>query len=70
MSKIIAHDENELTIQVTVKLTESLLEMENSILDACNDIGCLATGEALKNFDADGSPIMVGNIKRKRYTTE
>jgi hypothetical protein len=63
MSEIIAHDENELTMQVTVKLTGSLSEMENSILDACNDIGCLATGEALKKFDADGSPIMVGNIK-------
>lgn len=63
MAKIIAHSENELTLQVTVKLTGSLMEMENSILDACNDMGCLATNEALKKFDADGSPILVGQIK-------
>ena len=63
MAKIIAHDENELTIQVKVKLTGSLMEMENTILDACNEVGCLATGEALKQFDADGSPILVGKTK-------
>jgi hypothetical protein len=57
VAEIIAHNDNELTIQVTIKLTGSLLEMENAILDSCNDIGCLATTEALQKFDTDGSPI-------------
>jgi hypothetical protein len=63
MAEIITHKEDEITIQVTLKLSGSLMEMENSILDACNEVGCLATEEALQKFDADGSPILVGNIK-------
>jgi hypothetical protein len=39
MAEIIAHNGNELTIQVTIKLTGSLLEMENTILDSCNEMG-------------------------------
>jgi hypothetical protein len=63
MAEIITRNGNELTIQVTIKLTGSLLEMENTILDSCNEIGCLATTEALKKFDTDGSPIKLGEIK-------
>ena len=36
MVEIIALNGNELTIQVIIKLTGSLLEMENTILDSCN----------------------------------
>ena len=63
MAEIIARNDNELTIQVTIKLTGSLMEMENTILDGCNEIGCLATTEALKIFDTDGSPIKLGDTK-------
>lgn len=63
MAKIIACNDNELTIQVTVKLTGSLMEMENRILDSCNEMGCLATAEALQKFDTDGSPIKLGDTK-------
>ena len=63
MAKIIAYENEELTIQVKVKLTGSLFEMENAILDACNEMGSLATIEALKRFDTDGSPIKLGGIK-------
>ena len=63
MAKIIARNKNELTIEVTIKLIGSLMEMENTILDSCNEIGCLASTEALKKFDMDGSPIKVGEIK-------
>ncbi len=41
MAEIITRSGNDLTIQVTIKLTGSLLEMENTILDSCNEIGCL-----------------------------
>lgn len=63
MAEIIAYENEELTIQVKVKLTDSMFEMENAILDACNEIGCSATVEALKRFDTDGSPIKLGGIK-------
>jgi predicted GIY-YIG superfamily endonuclease len=63
MAKIVACNGNELTLQVTVKLTGSLMEMENTILDGCNEIGHLATKEALQKFDTDGSPIKLGETK-------
>ena len=63
MAEIITRKGNELTIQVTVKLSGSLLEMENTILDCCNEIGCLATTETLQEFDTDGSPIKWGDTK-------
>ena len=63
MAEIIARNGNDLTVQVTIKLTGSLMEMENTILDGCNEIGCLATTEALKRFDTDGSPIKLGDTK-------
>lgn len=63
MAEIIARNGNELTIQVTVRLSGSLLEMENIILDSCNEVGCLATTEALQKFDTDGSPMKLGDIK-------
>ena len=63
MAEILARNGNELTIQVTIKLTGSLLEMEHTILDSCNEIGCLATTEALQKFDTDGSPLKWGDTK-------
>lgn len=63
MAEIIGRIGDELTIQVTLKLTGSFMEMENSILDSCNEMGCLATTEALQKFDTDGSPIKLGDTK-------
>ena len=63
MAKIIARNGNELTIQVTINLSGSLMAMENTILDGCNEVGCLATKEALQKFDTDGSPIKLGEVK-------
>ena len=63
MAEIIARNGNEITLQVTLKLSGSLLEMENIILDGCNELGCAATVEALKKFDTDGSAIKVGETK-------
>jgi hypothetical protein len=63
MAEIIARNGNELTIQVTVKLSGSLMEMENTVLDCCNEVGCLATKEALQKFDTDGGPIKLGETK-------
>jgi hypothetical protein len=38
MAEIVARNGNEITLQVTLKLTGSLLEMENLILDGCNNM--------------------------------
>ena len=32
-------------------------------MGACNEIGNLATGKALKQLDIDGSPIKFGGVK-------
>jgi hypothetical protein len=39
------------------------MEMEETIQEATNAVGCCATEQALKRFDTDGSPIRVGEIK-------
>jgi len=63
MAEILSHNANKITIQVIVKLSGSLLDMENAILDGCSEMGCLATTEALQKFDTDGSPLKLGDTK-------
>jgi hypothetical protein len=63
MAKIIEQKGKKLTLQVSIELSGRLMDIENHILDACNEVGCLATEEALKKFDADGSPIKLGDTK-------
>ena len=63
MAQLIARHGNELTIQVKVTIGGPLLEAEATIQDACNEVGLLATQEALKNFDTDGGPLETGGIK-------
>ncbi len=40
-----------------------MLEAEGRIQEACNEVGMRASAEALKRFDTDGSPIVLGAIK-------
>lgn len=63
MAKLIKQEGTELTLEVKINIAGSLLEAENRIQDACNEVGCLATEHALKGFDSDGSSIKTGNIK-------
>jgi hypothetical protein len=60
---ISGRDGDRITIQVTIDLSGSMLEAEESILQGVNAVGNLATGEALQRFDADGDPILVGGVK-------
>jgi hypothetical protein len=62
-AQIISRDGNDVTIQVTVSLKQSMLESEQSIVDSVNQVGVLATEEALNQFDTDGSPIVMGGVK-------
>src|ERR1700692_4086692 len=64
MLPIISGREGDLIkIEGTINLSGSMLEAEESILQGVNAVGDVATGEALKRFDADGDPIMMGGIK-------
>jgi hypothetical protein len=60
---ILGRDGDRIKIEVTVDLSGSMLEAEESILRAVNAVGNVASGEALKRFDADGDPIVVGGTK-------
>ncbi len=46
MVEIVTHEGSQLTLQVTVTLTGSLMEMEKAILDGCNAMGSLATAQS------------------------
>lgn len=60
---ISARDGDRIKIEVTIDLSGSMLEAEESILQATNAVGNVATEEALKRFDADGDPIAIGDTK-------
>ena len=63
MAQVVRRSGDEVTMEVTVRLSGSLLEMVEAILKATNALGRCATEEALGRFDADGSPIRVGETK-------
>jgi hypothetical protein len=56
-------DGDTITLEITVNLSGSMLDSDESILGALNDAGCIATGEALSRFDTDGSRIEIGDTK-------
>jgi hypothetical protein len=60
VAKIIERQENAVTIQVSIPLTRSMLDTEEAIQQALNEAGVLASGEALQQFDTDGSPLLLG----------
>ncbi len=60
---IISSETDSVTIEVTIEFTNSMLKSEEAILEAVNEVGNLASQGALKSFDTDGSPIMIGPDK-------
>src|SRR3954447_24998013 len=73
---IVARTDAAFTIQVEIPYASSMLDFEESIQQRLNEAGVLATTEALGRFDADGSPIQVGDTKltskgklKKEYQT-
>lgn len=51
------------TIEVTVPLSKAMLDCEEQITTALNEAGCLAAKTALEQFDTDGAPILLGEVK-------
>src|SRR3954451_11514231 len=73
---LIARSEAAFTIQVEIPYASSMLDFEEAIQRSLNEAGTLATTEALQQFDADGSPIQIGDTKltskgklKKEYQT-
>lgn len=60
---IVSKSKSSVKIEVTINFTESMLDSEHVIQDALNSVGNLATAELLKRFDADGSDIIVKDLK-------
>lgn len=63
MAELIEKNGDEITVSVTMKLTGSFLEMENTIQDAVNEVGTIATTQAISRFDATGDPIQLGKSR-------
>ena len=51
---------NRVKVELTVELSRSMLDTEEAIQVALNEAGCIASREALRYFDTDGSPIRIG----------
>src|SRR4051794_16251961 len=73
---IVARSESTFTIQVEILYGPSMLDAEEVLQQRLNEAGTLATAEVLQRFDADGSPIQVGDTKltskgklKKEYQT-
>ena len=58
MPTLVQNPNGSITVSVTFELTGNMLEMENIILDAVNEVGCIGTKEALKRFDTNGMPLI------------
>jgi hypothetical protein len=75
-ASILERKSNSVIIKVEIPIAGPMLDCEIAIQKAVNEVGSLATQEALHQFDADGSPITIGSIKfttkgkhRERYET-
>jgi hypothetical protein len=60
---LIERHETSVTVQITIPLTRSMLDTEEAIAQALNQAGVLASAEALKQFDTDGAPLVLGSTR-------
>ncbi len=51
------------TITLNIKAQGSMLEQEEQIAEAVAEVGRLATALSLQDFDTDGRPVIVDNVK-------
>lgn len=51
------------TITMNFKPEGSMLEQEEQIAQAVAEMGRMATAFSLQNFDTDGRPVVVDNVK-------
>ena len=61
-AQVISTNSKFITLELKIPLGKAMLEGESLMQDALNEAGTLATGEFLKQFDTDGSPIKLGPV--------
>jgi hypothetical protein len=62
-AKIVKKSEKTYTVEIEIPYGKSMLESEELIQQQINKAGSLATGESLRQFDTDGSPVVVEGKK-------
>ena len=62
-AQVVSKTSKSVVIQIEVKFSDSMLQMEQHIQEVLNDAGNIATMEGLKRFDTTGGPIVLGNVK-------
>jgi hypothetical protein len=63
LAELVKHNGNEVTVQFTVKLTGSMLADEQALQRSLNEAGQIAMRPMLEQFDTNGEPIRVGDVK-------
>ena len=58
-AQLLSIEGSQVTIEVTIDLSRSMLTSEENIQQSLNDAGCIATEAALKYLDTDGSAIEI-----------
>lgn len=61
--EIISQTEDFITFRMPLQRGATPLETENLLQDNLNEVGAIATGTLLKQYDADGEPIFVNGVK-------
>ena len=59
-ARLISIEGSQVKIELTIELSKSMIESEGKIQEGLNEAGCIATREALKHLDTDGSAIEMG----------
>lgn len=59
-ARLINVEGSKVKIELTLELSRSMLDTEINIQKNLNEAGCIASQEALKYFDTDGSPLKIG----------
>jgi len=62
-AKLIKKEGRKVTYEITFDMEGSMLEMEDQIQAAVNELGLKATDEALNNFDTSGGSIELAGVK-------
>ncbi|MFN7376660.1 MAG: ISKra4 family transposase [Pseudanabaena sp.] len=52
-----------LTLEVKIPITRDMLQGENNIQNAVNEVGLAATGHLLELHDAEGKPLVMGSVR-------
>jgi hypothetical protein len=59
-AKLINVEGSKIKIELTLELSRSMLDREINIQKGLNEVGCIASKEALKYLDTDGSLLKIG----------